>query len=213
VLTSGILCLEHHDPTSMQEDIDFLIELEPDLIQFMLLTGLPATKLYLDLKEAGLLRWDLPFEEWHGQKQLNFRHGSFSGEQAEGSLQEAFDADYQRNGSSMGRLVETALRGVGTLQELAGTDEVFRARYEQLLDEIREYRPLLPTLIRFAVNERERGRMRDLDRRLREVLGPRTRKDIGLGLLALACATIWSWRLRLVGDRIQPRTLVTRYPA
>ena len=213
VLTSGILCLEHHDPSNMQEDIDFLIELEPDLIQFMLFTGLPATGLYLDLKEAGLLRWDLPFEEWHGQKQLNFRHGSFSGDQAERSLQEAFDADYRRNGSSMGRLVETALRGVGTLQELAGKDEAFRARYEQLLDEVREYRPLLPILIHFAVNEQERDRMRDLDKRLRELLGPRTRKDISLGLLASVCARIWSWRLRLIGDRIQPRTLVTRYPA
>lgn len=213
VLTSGILCLEHHDPSTMQEDIDFLVDLQPDFVQFMLLTGLPVTGLYQELKEAGLLRWDLPFEEWHGQKYLSFRHPRFSGEEAEGWLQSAFDADYQRNGSSMGRLVETALRGVPTLRELAEKDEVFRARYEQLLEELREYRPLLPLLARFAVNERERDRVREMERRFREVLGPKTGKDIGLGLLASAIARIWAWRLRLVGDRIQPRTLITHYPA
>lgn len=39
VLTSGILCIEHHTPQNMQEDIDYLISLKPDLIQFMLLKG------------------------------------------------------------------------------------------------------------------------------------------------------------------------------
>ncbi|MEF8823071.1 MAG: radical SAM protein [Desulfohalobiaceae bacterium] len=213
VLTSGILGLEHHDPSTMQEDIDFIINLEPDLIQFMLLTGLPMTELYLELKEAGLLRWDLPFEEWHGQKYLNFRHSRLSGEEAQKWLQFAFDADYQRNGSSMVRLVETALRGTGTMRELARKDEVFQARYEQLLDELEDYRPLLPIMARFAVNERERDKIRDLEKRFQEVLGPKAWRDIGLGILASVCAGVWSWRLRLVGDRIQPRTLVTRYTA
>jgi hypothetical protein len=179
----------------------------------MLLTGLPTTGLYLELKEADLLRWDLPFEEWHGQKYLNFRHSRLSGEEAEMWLQFAFDADYQRNGSSMVRLVETAVRGAETIRELARKDHVFQARYDQLLEELAEYRPLLPVMARFAVNQRERERVRDLEKRFRQILGPRSWRDIGMGMLASVFAGGWSWRLRLVGDRIQPRTLVTRYPA
>jgi haloalkane dehalogenase len=212
VLTSGILCLEHHTPWSMQQDIDFLVHLEPDLIQFMLFTALPVTGLYLDLKEAGLLRQDLPLEEWHGQKHLNFHHPRFSPKQASQWLEHAFEADYRTNGSSIGRLVETAIRGARTLRELAGEDKALAARSKQLLDQVREYRPLLPAIKRFAVNDRERERMRELERAAEELLGPPSRKDIGLGLLATAFAAAWSCRLRLLGDRIQPRTLLTRYP-
>ncbi len=48
VLASGILCMEHHTPDNMQEDIDFLVGLEADFVQFMLLTPIPVTALYLD---------------------------------------------------------------------------------------------------------------------------------------------------------------------
>ena len=56
VLASGILCLEHHTPENIQEDIDFMVELEADFIQFMLLTPLPVTALYQEYKAQGLLR-------------------------------------------------------------------------------------------------------------------------------------------------------------
>jgi hypothetical protein len=36
--------MEHHTPDNMQEDIDHLIDLESDFVQFMLLTPLPTTR-------------------------------------------------------------------------------------------------------------------------------------------------------------------------
>jgi hypothetical protein len=213
VLTSGILCMEHHTPDNMQEDIDFLIGLEPDMIQFMLLTGLPVTALYREFKDAGTLRQDLDYEEWHGQKTLNFRHPVLPGDQPEHWLQSAFEADYQRNGSSIGRLIETSVRGARNLEKEARDDPVIKVRHGQLLDQVGEYRPLLPVLKRFAVNDREKERVLGLERSVQELIGPRTWRDVGLGIGAAAAARVWSWRLRLLGDRIQPRTIVTRYEA
>ncbi len=80
VLASGILCAEHHTPENMQEDVDFLVGLEADMVQFMLLTPLPVTALWRDMKKKGLVREDLPWEEWHGQKELAFRHPAFPGD-------------------------------------------------------------------------------------------------------------------------------------
>jgi radical SAM superfamily enzyme YgiQ (UPF0313 family) len=45
VLASGILCMEHHTPDNIQIDIDHMVGLESDLVQFMLLIPLPVTEL------------------------------------------------------------------------------------------------------------------------------------------------------------------------
>jgi len=211
VLTSGILCLEHHTPSNMQEDIDFLIGLEPDMVQFMLMTGLPVTRLYQELKGAGSLRLDLPFEEWHGQKRLNYAHPDFPNDLPEKWLQAAFEADYRRNGSTILRLAETAARGARNLNGMLGHGEVFKARHAQALDQVRELRPLIPLMKRSSVNAQERERVGQLEETMEELIGPKSTKDLGLSLAASATARIWSWRLRLLGDRIQPRTRVTRY--
>lgn len=94
---------------------------------------------------------------------------------------------------------------------MAGKEEAFRVRYVQLLDLVREYQPLLSALQSFAVNQGESERLRELERSSQDLLGPKTWKDKGLGLAAKALATAWSWRIRLLGDRIQPRTLTTKH--
>ena len=88
VLASGILCMEHHTQENIQEDIDHLVDLEADFTQFMLLTPLPTTALYQEKKASGLLREDLPFEEWHGQKMLNYDHPHFP-DDCRGALDQA----------------------------------------------------------------------------------------------------------------------------
>ena len=78
VLASGILCQEHHTPDNIQVDIDFMVGLESDFVQFMLLTALPVTGLYEKFAARDMLRSELPWEEWHGQKYLAYRHPHFS---------------------------------------------------------------------------------------------------------------------------------------
>ena len=122
VLASGILCAEHHTPGNIQAEIDFMVGLEADMVQFMLLTPLPVTALYRDMQQKGLLRENLPFEEWHGQKELSWNHPAFPGDAPARWLEKAFRADYEANSSTMYRVIETAFRGWKRLAALPRRD-------------------------------------------------------------------------------------------
>jgi len=213
VLASAILCMEHHTPESLREDIDHMIGLQADMVQFMLLTGLPVTGVYGDHKRQQRLRTDLGFEEWHGQKELNYRHPAFPGDAPALWLNRAFREEYERNASSMYRLIETALRGYRTLAAKVDGDAALRVRAGQLRDRVQEYRPLLPTIARHAVNEQARERALALDREITALLGPPCLAQRLRALAAQAFAAWWSLRVTCLGDRVQPRTRVTRYPA
>lgn len=216
VLASGILCMEHHTPDNIQVDIDHLVGLESDLVQFMLLIPLPVTDLYRDYQKQGRLKTDLPFEEWHGQKTLNFEHPMFPGGEAEKWLKAAFRQDYERNSSSMYRMIETTFRGARTLAQKAETgdsDPWLAARARELRKRTLEYAPILAAIERNAVNDLERGRAQDLRRKIEAAFEPRGPYHTLGRKLTILTAALWKLRLRVFGDGIQPRTRVVRYPA
>ena len=211
VLASGILCAEHHTQESVVEEIDFLVNLNADLVQFMLLTALPVTQLYEHFKATNVLRNLLPYEEWHGQKRLNYDHAEFPGDEAERILARAFRRDYEVNGSSIYRMSETAMRGYRTLAAMKTRDACLEARLNQLADRVRRACQLLPLVARYAVNERERGKALALDRERKDRLGPPGSAERLRRLGARLGAMLWAARLKMVGDDLQPATLVTRY--
>ncbi|MDY6989666.1 MAG: B12-binding domain-containing radical SAM protein [Thermodesulfobacteriota bacterium] len=211
VLASGILCQEHHTQDNIQTDIDFMVALEADLVQFMLLTPLPVTALYQDHKKRGLLREDLPFEEWHGQKYLAFRHPEFPGNSAEKWLMAAFRKDYEINSSSMYRVVDTVFRGYRHLAGLSQRDACLKTRMEQFRRRSIEYAGILPLVAKYAVNETERTRATVLDREITALFGKPTLRERLRRLTIYALAMRWKLRCGFFGDRIQPPTIVTRY--
>jgi radical SAM superfamily enzyme YgiQ (UPF0313 family) len=211
VLASAILCMEHHTPETLRLDIDHTIALQPDLVQFMLLTGLPTTGVYQDHKEQERLRTALPYEEWHGQKELNYTHPAFPGRAPEEWLSRAFREDYERNSSSIYRMLATAVLGYRTLAAKADGDAALRARAGQLRDRVQEYRPLLPAIGHYAVNALERERAATLEAEIAELLGPPSPKQRLYALAVRASAAWWNLRVKCFGDRVQPRTRVTRY--
>ena len=211
VLGSAILCMEHHTPDNIGADIDFVVGLNADMIQFMLYTGMPVTRLYEDHKRRGLLKEDLPYEEWHGQNELNWRHPAFPGNEPKRWLDSAFRRDFEANSSSIYRMTETAVRGYRTLAARESRDACLEARRRQLRRRARLYSHLLPVIERHAVNEDERRRAIALDAEQRELLGPLriTERLVRFGARLLAAR--WDVRLRLLGDRLQPATIVTQY--
>lgn len=212
VLGSGILCMEHHTPDNMQADIDFLVDLETDFVQFMLLTPMPVTGLYRNLQRRNLLREDLPYQEWHGQKKLAFRHPAFTDEEAEAWLNRAFRQDYEHNSSSMLRLIDTSFRGYEHLEGLKKRDSCLEKRKQQLATQTRTYALILRSIARNAVNDRERSLALDLDQRIRRRF-PRRLSEHLAATAAVLLTDLWKLRLKLRGDQIQPRTIVTRYRA
>jgi radical SAM superfamily enzyme YgiQ (UPF0313 family) len=209
VLASGILCQEHHTPENIEEDIDFMVDLEADFVQFMLLTPLPVTGLYKSQKRRGLLREDLPLEEWHGQKHLSFKHPAFPGDSAEKWIGYAFRKDYLVNSSSMYRVVETCYRGYTRLDAME-RDACLEARKRALEKRIRVWSCMLPALVRHPVSSREKWRALSLDQRIRTAIPPTRFEKLGR-MATPACASAWKLRMKLKGDMIQPRTILTRY--
>ncbi len=212
VLASGILCMEHHTPDNIQQDIDFLVGLEADFVQFMLLTPLPVTALYRDHQRRGLLRTDLPFQEWHGQTRLSFRHPAFTDDDAEKWMHRAFRQDYEENSSSMFRMAETAVRGYEHLAATTDRDACLEARLVQFGEKARSWSLILPAVARNAVNPLERSRSEDLYFRTGHLFD-RHLWERAAGFATIALAGLWKLRLKIFGDRLQPRTIVTRYPA
>ena len=213
VLASGILCMEHHTPGNIPQDIDYMVGLEADMVQFMLLTPMPTTSFYRQCESDGTLRRDLPIEEFHGQKHLCYEHPEFPGDEPARWLDRAFARDFEVNSSSMYRTAETSLRGYRTLDAMPGRDACLEARRRQLAARTREYASMLPGLGRFATHELERKRSRLLDREVSEALGPPTKKEHLLRAGAVAAMALWKTRLTLIGDRMQPKTIATCYRA
>ena len=145
VLASSILFLEHHDKKTIREDIDFAIDLKPDFTQFMQLGPMPQTGLYLDYKEQGKLIEDIPYEEWHGQHRLWFRHPHFSGKESEVILREAFRKEFETLGPSILRVFETMMRGLNS-PVYQTSDPYLLRRYEILKKKCQEYYYALTTL-------------------------------------------------------------------
>jgi radical SAM superfamily enzyme YgiQ (UPF0313 family) len=211
VLASGILFLEHHTPENIQEDVDFMIDLEPDFSQFMMFTPLPVTALYQQYKAKGLIDFNIPFEEWHGQHVLNFRHPAFEPSQATALLQNAFQQEYDRLSSSLYRMADTAFRGFRTLAAASESDEWLRIRRDQLRERASLFRLILPTLRRFGHNALARERASRLIADYDATLGPMDRRARLLSKGARALAELHALRTRVFGDTIQPQPIVTRY--
>ena len=213
VLASSILCAEHHTPGNIGAEIDFMVGLEADMVQFMLLTPLPVTALYRDMKQKGLLREDLPWGEWHGQKELAWKHPAFPGDAPARWLEKAFRADHEANSSTMYRVIETAFRGWKRLAALPRRDACLEQRMARLARRTVEWMPPLAVLSRNGVNVLERERAARLEREISEALGVSSLRRLALGAAVRALAAAWRLRLRLFGDGIQPATIRTRYPA
>jgi hypothetical protein len=212
VLASAIVCMEHHTPENIQQDIDYMANLHADFVQFMLLTPLPVTALYRDHQKRGLLREDLPLEEWHGQKELSFRHPAFPGDEAARWLKRAFRHDYEVNGSSMLRILRTSVRGALWLAKNAGGDPCLECHRRRMEERVQAWRPSLSSILAYPVNQAETRAAKELRRQI-DSHWPATLQDRATGIAARTLTHLWDLRCRIRGDRIQPRSLHTRYVA
>ena len=111
VQASSILFQDHHDERTIHEDIDWVIGLGSDLVQFMNYTPYPTTSLYEQIKKEGRLK-DVAYRYQHGQGELNFDHPHFKDPKDHARIvREAFRKKYQTDGPGILNMAITALRG------------------------------------------------------------------------------------------------------
>lgn len=111
VQASTILFQNHHDRENIHDDIDWVIELESNLVQFMNYTPYPTTGLYRKYESEGKLK-DVHYRHQHGQGQLVFEHPHFKdpAEHVE-ILRNAFRKKYKAHGPGVLNMAITSING------------------------------------------------------------------------------------------------------
>jgi hypothetical protein len=109
-------------------------------------------------------------------------------------------------------MAETAIRGFEHLAAKRRRDACLEARLAQFRDKARIWSLILPAVRHNAVNVLERKRSVDLEKRAARHFGRSLgRRIAGAGTVVLA--GVWKLRIKIFGDGLQPKTIVTRYPA
>jgi hypothetical protein len=209
VLSSAILFVEQHDKETIWEDIRFVVGLESDFIQFMPLGILPGTKIYQDYCQKGLIMEDVPFEEWHGQTKIYFKHPNFTTEESERILQQAFQYDYDTQGSSVLRAFDTTMRGYMNLAYYK--DSWMAKRRELLKDKAIAFRPLLEAMKKYAHNDRVRQLTEEVIARYDMKLGPMPLRQKFQSKIALIYAAREASRIAKGRNIYQPKTKRTYF--
>jgi hypothetical protein len=83
----------------------------------------------------------------------------------------------------------------------------------QFEEQARGYAPMLPAIAINAVNALECQRAEALEARIKATFGGLTLRERAMRVAAIALIARWQWRVKLLGDGLQPRTIVTRYKA
>lgn len=205
VMTSVILFQEHHDKETIWEDIDFACELNSDYVQFMQLGPIPGTKLYEDYLKEGKLLLDIPFEEQHGQDKIWFKHPSFSLDDSKHFLIKAFQKEYEVNGASFVRMIETSRQGYQ--HSLGHYNPHIRQRakeFKKILDLTRPFYPAVLLLSPYKSTKK-------LIRHLIKMQSPAPMKTKGLTVAVTALALKEQIRIKLFSDKRHPPKIRTQF--
>ncbi|MDA3831840.1 MAG: hypothetical protein PF495_00420 [Spirochaetales bacterium] len=208
VIVSAILFLEQHDKEKIWEDIKFIVDLEPDFIQFMQLCPLPNTALYIDYEKKGILM-KVPYEEWHGQHRIWFKHPHFTPVESEQYLRDAFQYDYDTWGSSFVRMCDSMIRGCKTLNTF--DNPTISYRLDKLRKRTRNLRLLLPGALKYAHNEKARQITEEVMGKFEEEFGPMMEKEEKMSRLTIRAADRESKRIEKGETVYQPKTIVTSF--
>jgi hypothetical protein len=209
VLASAILFLEHHTKENIWEDIDYAISLKPDFIQFMQLSPYPGTKLYEELSRDNRLLHSIPYEEWHGQHQIWFKHPEFSLADTERILREAFQKDYEVLGPSLLRVYRTTLNGYKRLAD--AKTAMLRTKRAALAKECRKKYAFLPAIAALAPQSHARALARETMAEYEREFGAPTAKQRAKAAYVHAKARIGMAKQAVLGDVMVPDTMFTTY--
>jgi hypothetical protein len=222
VLASAILFLEHHDKKTIEEDIDWAIGLESDLLQFMQFGPVPGTRLYKDYLEAGTLLQDFPWQRQHGQDVIWFEHPHFTAEETHNYLKQAFVKKYHAHGAGVLNMAWTALKGYRTVKQevewrerngfawdpksfnyvqlqTPQPDPFMHLRLKSIKRNTLKFRPALNAMVRYAPNARavEKGKM--IINEFNRTFGPLTVQERILEQVVRVSAFVENRRLSKTG--------------
>ncbi|PKL40562.1 MAG: radical SAM protein [Spirochaetae bacterium HGW-Spirochaetae-1] len=233
VNASAMLFMEHHDKDSLPEDIDWVIGLGSDMIQFMNYTPLPTTTLSERLAREGRLK-DMDYRHFHGQGELAFDHPHYKNPRDHFTiLKKAFKKKYTTDGPGILNMASTIISGYReavkdfidrSSQGLAWNPETLRyektdnpvpdefmlLRIKMMQKMAMNIRMILPASMVYSPNMRARRKARSVIKLYRESLGPLPFANRVLSGLLIISGLVET--LRLAMARIRGGESIVRQP-
>jgi hypothetical protein len=209
VLASSILFQEHHTKENIWKEVEYMKTLRPDFAQFMQLGPLPQTSLYKEYKEAGKLRTDIPYEDWHGQHRIWFDHPNFSQKESQHILKGAFQKDFHELGPSIMRMCDTYITGYE--HTLKYQDPWKKKRNEKLKKYAGAFYSAIDIMKPYLPNQKTRSLALNIEEKYGRLLGKKTAAQHALTKLGQSFAFKENLKLKFFGDVRQPSTYVTSY--
>lgn len=234
VLASTILFQDHHDASTIIEEIKWVNSLNSDLVQFMNYTPWPTTGLYEKLESEGRLK-KIPYRNQHGAGELSFNHPHFiNSRDHEKYLYNAFKSKYRDGGPAIIKMARTAARGyIRALRECEireqkglmwnsstlsyeetgrpARDEFMRSRIAMMRSEALRYRPVLFASLVFSPNRKSRRLSRDTIRMYGRAFGRPGLSDRLKSGVVVVSALIET--ARILFSRIRGREGIIRQPS
>ncbi len=222
VNASAMLFMEHHTRESLQDDIDWVIGLGSDMIQFMNYTPLPKTGLYERMKSEGILK-NLDYRHLHGQGELAYHHPEFKNSEEHSTLlKNAFKRKYETDGPAIVNMAKTAIQGYRTAiddfisrqkQGLSWNpdtlryepshhpqpDEFMLLRIKKIQRIAKALRPVLAAAFIFSPNFSSRKKVIEVMKLYRKSLGPLSALEIITSAVVAMSGVIEFARLKLAG--------------
>jgi len=236
VNASAILFLEHHDEKNLQEDVDWVIDLQSDLTQFMNYTSFPKTPLYKRLNDDGKMKnqKELHYRHYHGASELNWIHPHIRDPKKHFNYtKNAFKQKYLENGSGLLNMTRTAIMGYHqalldfshrkekmmkwdpkTLKyktdNTSAEDSFMKLRIRKTEKIAMNARPLLLPLLIFSANKKIRKKTKETIKMYKLALGKTTIID-KLKSYALLIMAFIEW-IRLLNKNLVGQETIVRQP-
>ena len=200
ILASMIVGMPYQDEEIVERELDGLLELEPDLGQYLIYGPTPGTPFYERVMEEGLLREDLAADPELYYKTCDgfssmVRHPELTPDQIEALQQRCYREDFQRLGPSIYRSLDTWIRGYLTLRR--SSNPALLRKAEKLARDLRRAYPIFLAGRLFGPNASVRRRIAALQGQIHEHIGQPTRPERLESLMAASLALWTGFKLKL----------------
>jgi hypothetical protein len=200
ILASMIVGFPYQTSEIVEEELAGLLDLHPDLTQFLIYGPVPGTPFHERVMKEGLLHEELVRDpEKFYRKGSGFhalvQHPTMTAAEIEADQRRCFVEDFRRLGPSIYRVIETWLLGYRKLRE--SPSAFLRAKAGRFADDLRKAYPVFLAGKRLGPTRQIRRRIAALEARVHEALGTPSSLERLQSVAALGLAAWTGLALRL----------------